>query len=159
MFLETKITKYVLQLYIYTTAFYAFHNAFKVCSKSVSEVWYICPVIVVGTVITMGQNIYQQQLVNWKCIVDTADIWKTLDVFYIYFFNHWFVEIKLKKLSILTCEFVSNLIARYWYKMVATPCSRHSLWLCIGMLLVSTNIDHFFLTYNEKCDGRNFSYT
>ena len=33
-----------------------------------------------------------------KCIVDTADIQKTLDVFYIYFFGQSFVEIKLKKL-------------------------------------------------------------
>ena len=51
-----------------------------------------------------------------KCIVDTVDIWKTLDVFCIYFFGQWFVEIKLKKLSILTCEFMSNFVARYWGK-------------------------------------------
>ena len=69
-----------------------------------------------------------------KCIVDTADIWKTLDVFYISFFGQWFVEIKLKKLSILTCKFVNNFVARYWYKMVATPCSRHGLWLCKAIL-------------------------
>ena len=94
-----------------------------------------------------------------KCIVDTADIWKTLDVFNIYFFGQWFVEIKLKKLSILTCEFVSNVVARYWYKMVATPCSRHDLWLCKAILQVSTNTEYFFLTYTEKCDGRNLSYT
>ena len=33
-----------------------------------------------------------------KCIVDTADIQKALDVFYIHFFGQWFVKIKLKKL-------------------------------------------------------------
>ena len=60
-----------------------------------------------------------------KCILDTADIRKTLDVFYIYFFGLWFVKIKLKKLSIFTCEFVSNFVARYWYKMVVNPHSRH----------------------------------
>ena len=62
-----------------------------------------------------------------KCIVDTADIQRRLDVFYIYFFGQWFVEIKLKKISILTCEFVRSFVARYWYKMMATPCSRHGL--------------------------------
>ena len=64
-----------------------------------------------------------------KYIVDTADIRKNLGVVYIYFFGQWFVEIKLKKLSILTCEFVSSFVARYWYKMVATPCSRYGPWL------------------------------
>ena len=31
-----------------------------------------------------------------KCIIDTDDIQKTLDAFYIYFFGQWFVKIKLK---------------------------------------------------------------
>ena len=84
---------------------------------------------------------------------------ETLDVFHIYFFGQWFVKIKLKELSLLICEFVSNFVARYWYKMVATPCSRHGLWLCKAILQVSKNIDHLFLTYTKKCDGRNFSYT
>ena len=42
-----------------------------------------------------------------KCVVDAADIRKTLDVFCIYFFGQWFVETKLKKFSILAlwvCE-------------------------------------------------------
>ena len=94
-----------------------------------------------------------------KCIIDTADLKKTLDVFNIYFFGQWFVKIKLKKLSILTYEFVSNFVARYWYKMVGTTCSRHDLWLCKAIFQVSMNIDHFFLTYTKKCDVRNFSYT
>ena len=55
----------------------------------------------------------------------TAEIRKTLNVFCIYFLGQWFVKAKLKKLFILTCEFVSNFAARYWYKMVVTPCSRH----------------------------------
>ena len=55
----------------------------------------------------------------------TAEIRKTLNVFCIYFLGQWFVKTKLKKLFILTCEFVSNFAARYWYKMVVTPCSRH----------------------------------
>ena len=85
-----------------------------------------------------------------KCIIDTDDIQKTLDVFYIYFFGQWFVEIKLKKLSILACEFASNLVAIYWYKRVATPCSRHDLWFCQVTLQFSTHIDHFFLTYPKN---------
>ena len=84
---------------------------------------------------------------------DTADIWKTLDVFYIYFFGQWFVEIKFKKFFIFTCEFVSNFVARYWYKMVATPCSRHGLWLCKVILQVTLNINHFFLTHTGKPEG------
>ena len=50
-FLETKMTKYVLQLYIYWLSFMVFicfQNLFKV---SVSEIGYIYPVIVVGAVI------------------------------------------------------------------------------------------------------------
>ena len=43
--------------------------------------------------------------------------------------------------------------------MVGTPCSRQGISLCKAILQVSTNIDHFFLTYTEKCDGRNFSHT
>ena len=92
-----------------------------------------------------------------KYIVDTADIRKNLGVVYIYFFGQWFVEIKLKKLSIPTCEFVSSFVARYWYKMVATPCSRYGPWLFKAILQVTTNIDRFFLTYTKTCDGRNFS--
>ena len=120
-FLEAKMTKYVLQLYMY-------YN-------------------------------FSQYANPPKYVVDTADIWKTLYVFHICFFGQWFVEIKLKKLYILTCVFVSNFVPRYWHKMVATPCSRHCLWLCNAIFQVSMNIDHFFLIYNEKCDGRNFSYT
>ena len=60
----------------------------------------------------------------------TADTQKTLNVLCIYFFSQWFVEIKLKKLSNLICEFVSNFAERYCYKIVTTPCSRHSLWFC-----------------------------
>ena len=52
-----------------------------------------------------------------------ADIQKTFNVFYIYSFGQWFIEIKLKKLSIFNCEFVGNSFARCWYKMVVTPCS------------------------------------
>ena len=59
-----------------------------------------------------------------KCIIGTADIRKTFD-----FFGQWFVEIKLKKLSIFTFEFTNNFVARDWYKMVATPCFTHSLAL------------------------------
>ena len=36
--------------------------------------------------------------------------------------------------TILTCEFVSNFVARYWYKMVATPFSRHRIWFCKAIL-------------------------
>ena len=86
-FLEAKMTKYVLQLYMY-------YN-------------------------------FSQYANPPKYVVDTADIWKTLYVFHICFFGQWFVEIKLKKLYILTCVFVSNFVPRYWHKMVATPCSRH----------------------------------
>ena len=41
-----------------------------------------------------------------KCSVDTADIRKTLDAFYIYLFGQWFVEIKLKELypHLCVCE-------------------------------------------------------
>ena len=56
-----------------------------------------------------------------KCIVDTTDIRNTLDVFYIYFFRQWVAEIKLKKPSIFTCDFVSKFVARYWYKIVTSP--------------------------------------
>ena len=42
--------KYVLRLYIYGYILW-FSYAFKVCSKSVSEIQYIRPVIVVGAVI------------------------------------------------------------------------------------------------------------
>ena len=56
-----------------------------------------------------------------ECIVDTTDIWNTLDVFYISFFRQWVAEIKLKKPSIFTCDFVSKFVARYWYKIVTTP--------------------------------------
>ena len=57
-------------LYIYGYILW-FSYAFKVCSKSESEIWYICPVIVVAAVImhkclTLGQNIYQQQMASWK---------------------------------------------------------------------------------------------
>ena len=149
-------------LYIYCYILW-FSYVFKVCSKSVSEIRYTCPVTVAGAVImhklfdtgtkhlsaTDGQfkvflgpcgwrnSLFKSPSLHslqslWqppKCIVDTAKMRKTLDVFYIYFFGQWFVEIKLKKLSILTCEFVSNFVARYCYKMVATPCSRQSLTL------------------------------
>ena len=47
------MTKYVLQLDVYTTTFYGFHmlSKFSYAFKSVSEIRYICPVIVVGAVI------------------------------------------------------------------------------------------------------------
>ena len=44
------MTKYVLHFYLYTATFYGFH-AFKVGSKSVSEIQCIRPVIVIGAVI------------------------------------------------------------------------------------------------------------
>ena len=45
------MTKHVLQIYIHGYILW-FSYAFKVCSKSVSEIQYIRPVIVVGAVIT-----------------------------------------------------------------------------------------------------------
>ena len=194
LFLETKMTKYVLQIYVYTTTFYGFHMLSKfVQSQSLrsdtSAHWLLMVLWQCMNCLMLGQTIYQAFISNrwpsesfprslWvkkfnlqitfmyihfshyanppKCIIDTADLKKTLDVFNIYFFGQWFVKIKLKKLSILTCEFVSNFVARYWYKMVATPCFRHGLWLCKAIPHVSTNIDHFFLTYTEKMWWKEF---
>ena len=51
LFMETKMIKYVLRLYIYGYILW-FSYAFKVCSKSVSEIQYIRPVIFVGAAIT-----------------------------------------------------------------------------------------------------------
>ena len=86
-----------------------------------------------------------------RCTIDTADTWKTFDVFHIYFFSQLLVEIKLKKVSIPTCEFASNFVARYWHKIVAIPCSRYSLWLCKAIFQISMYIDHFVLAYTKKC--------
>ena len=108
----------------------------------------------------MGEVIQSSNLVHVYslhslCQLTKMSCWYSWDTkntkcFYIYFFGQWSVEIKLKKLSILTYEFVSNFVARYWYKMVATPCSWHSLWLWKAILQVRTNIDHFFVTYTEN---------
>ena len=75
-----------------------------------------------------------------KCIIDTADIWKALDVF-------------------ISISLIIDLSKSNWRNSLSPPCSRHGLWLCKAILQVSTKIDHFFLTYTKKCDGRNFSYT
>ena len=169
-----------------------FSYDFKVCSKSVSEILYIHPVIVDGAVITHemfdagtkhlsatdGQlkiflspsewrsSIFKVQFSCTftsvttsnppKCIIDTTDIQKTPDVSYIYFLGQWFVEIKLKKLSIITCVFVSNSVARCWYKMVATPCSKHGIWLGKVILLVSLNIGHLLLPNTKKMWWKEF---
>ena len=129
-----------------------FQSLFKV----VSQFRYIAPVIVVGAVITHKMfdtetkhlSATRDQLkvflhpCGWRnsifkslsCIFSSVimpthkNVQKALDVFYNYFFGQWFVEMKLKKLSILTCELVDNIVARYWYKIVATPCFKHGLW-------------------------------
>ena len=66
LFLETKMTKYVLQLYIYTATFYGFHMLSKFV-QSQCEIRYIRPVIVVGAVITHKMfdagTKHQQQMV------------------------------------------------------------------------------------------------
>ena len=36
--------------------------------------------------------------------------------------------------TIVICKFVNNFVTRYWYKMVATPCPRHRLWVCKAIL-------------------------
>ena len=82
---------------------------------------------------------------------------KKLDVFYIYFFGQWFVKIKLKKLSILTCEFVSSFVVRYWYKMVATPCSRHVVFGFAKQFRSAWTLTLSSWITPKKCDGRNFS--
>ena len=127
-----------------------FPYPFKVCLKSVSEIWYIRPVIVVGAVImhkmfetltkhlsaTDGQLKVFQGPCGWRssifksplCTLFTSVTMlthqnklqiqltngKALNVFYIYFFGQWFVEIKLKKLSILTCEYCEQ----FCYKLL-----------------------------------------
>ena len=183
LFLETKMTKYVLQLYIYTATFYGFHMLSKFvqsqCLRSDKFTqWLLLELWQCIKCLMLGQNIYQQQMASWKfskghvgediqssnhlhvnspqslcqptkmakCIINTDDIWKTLDGFYIYFSGKWFVKIKLKKLypHLWICE---QFVARHWYKMAATPCSRHGLWLCKAIFKGSRNIDHFFLTY------------
>ena len=150
--------------FIYTWLHFMVFICFQVCSNSVSEIWYICPVIVLGAVImhkmfdagtkhlsaTDGQlkvflgpcgwrnSIFKPPSCTFTSVTmpthqnycRTADTQKTLNVLCIYFFSQWFVEIKLKKLSNLICEFVSNFAERYCYKIVTTPCSRHSLWFC-----------------------------
>ena len=66
---EKKVTKYIVQLYTYSATFYGFH-VFKFFSKSVSQIQYILPLIVVEAVIMhkicltlpLRQNIYQQQI-------------------------------------------------------------------------------------------------
>ena len=109
-------------LYIHSYILW-FSYAFKVCSKSMSEIQYIHPVIVAGAVILhkmfdagtkhlsatdgelkvfLGRSmwvkkfnlqmtfmcIYFSHYANPpKCIIDTADIRKILDNFYIYFFS------------------------------------------------------------------------
>ena len=91
-FLETKMTKRVLQLYIYTATFYSFHMLFicfhMLCSKSAESfesfrrsMW----VKKLNPQITfMSVHVSHNPP---KCTVDTVDLRKTLDFFYIYFFG------------------------------------------------------------------------
>ena len=118
-----------------------------------SQIQYICLVIVVGSVtfisnwwptesfprsmwvkefnlqITFMYIHFSHSANPPNRIVYTADIQKTLEVFYIYFFSQYFVKIKLKKLSILPCEFVSNFVTKDGNRMVGTSCSKQSLTL------------------------------
>ena len=171
-----------------------FSYAFRVCSKSMSEIWYNHPLIVVGAVIThkmfdtwtkhlsatdgqlkvfLGPCGWRNSIFKSPSCTFTSVTMPTHQIYHRY---NWHMKITWcfsylflwsmicwnqieETLSLLTCELVSNFVARYWYKMVATPCSRHGLWLCKAILQVCINIDHFFLTYTGKCDGKNFSYT
>ena len=175
------MTKYLLPLDVYTATFYGFH----ILSKFVQSQCLISDTFT-QWLLMLGQNIYQQHLGSWKfsmsvkklnikitfvcihfshyanppkCIVDTADIPKKhLMSFISISLVNYLLKSDLKKHSVLTCEFVRNFVARYWYKMVATHCSRHGLWLFKVIVQVSKNFDHFFLTCTKKCDGRDFSY-
>ena len=156
-------------------AFIWFQSLFKV----VPQIRYMPPVIVVGAVIThkmfdattkhlsatdgqmkvflhpceWGNSIFKSISCTFSSVIIPThkNVQKALDVFYIFFFGKWFVKIKLKELSILTFEFVKNFVARYCYKIVATPCSKQDLWLWKTIAHVSMNNDHFFLTYTKKC--------
>ena len=148
-----------------------------------SEIWYIRPVIVAGAVImhnkmfdteTKHLSVTDGQLkvflvpCGWRNLIfnspsctitsvtmaihqNVSQIQQTYEKQLMFFIS--------EETLYLTCEFVSNFLARYWYIMAALPCYRHSLLLSKVIFQVSTNIDHFFPTYTEKCDRRNFSYT
>ena len=52
-----------------------------------------------------------------KCIVDTADIQKALDVFYIYFFTQWSSKLNWRNClsSLVICEqFCCNILVQKW---------------------------------------------
>ena len=93
-----------------------------------------------------------------NCIVDTADIRKILDVFYIYFFGQWLAKIKLKKLypHLWVCE-------QFCCKVLVQN-GGYSLFCAWSLTLQINPPDQnehwpFFPDLAEKCDGRNFSYT
>ena len=146
-----------------------FSYAFKVCSKSVSEIRYIPPVIVVGGVMThkifdagkkylsttdghlksfprsmwvRKSNLqiplmcthFSDYVEPPKCIVDTADIQKTL-----------FGQVKVCKLRFATQRLTNqspNTIA--WSAM--TSCKEYPLSIHIEILLMMTQINKVFTT-------------
>ena len=162
------MTKYVLQLYINGYILW-FSYAFKVCSKSVSEIRYIPPVIVVGGVMThkifdagkkylsttdghlkrfprsmwvRKSNLqiplmcthFSDYVEPPKCIVDTADIQKTL-----------FGQVKVCKLRFATQRLTNqspNTIA--WSAM--TSCKEYPFSIHIEILLMMTQINKVFTT-------------
>ena len=105
--------------FIYNGFILWFSYAFKVCSKSVPEIWYIPPVIVVGAAIMHKMFAESFPTSVWvkkfnlqitimfthfshyanppKCIIDTADMRKTLDIFYIYFFQSMICQNQIKE--------------------------------------------------------------
>ena len=71
LFLETKMTKYVLQFYIYTATFYGFHMLSKFvqsqCLRSDTFTqWLLLELWQRIKCLMLGQNIYQQQMDSWK---------------------------------------------------------------------------------------------
>ena len=152
-----------------------FSYAFKVCSKSVSEIRYIRPVIVVRAVMThkmfdtwtkhlsatdgllkgpcgWRNSIFKPPLSTFTSalcqIADTAEIRKTRHVF-------------------ISTSLVNDLSKSNWRNSLQFCCKileqnggyslfRHGLWLCKAILQASMNIDHFFLTYTKKIWWKEF---
>ena len=71
LFVETKMTNYVLQLYIYRATFYGFHMISKFvlsqCLRSDTFAqWLLLELWQNIKCLTLGQNIYQLQMASWK---------------------------------------------------------------------------------------------
>ena len=186
LFVETKMTNYVLQLYIYRATFYGFHMISKFvlsqCLRSDTFAqWLLLELWQNIKCLTLGQNIYQLQMASWKFsqvhvgeeiqssnhlhVHSLQPLCKPTKMYYRHSWhvkNTWCFSYLFLRSMICWRNSLSSLdcfVTRYWYKMVATPCFRHSLWLCKAILQVSMNIDHYFLSYTKKCDQSNFSFT